>query len=199
MVTRQGWRGSYSPDVGRLDRRIHNPVQRDWMTFSETAQQSRGRRSVFVLELAPGATMAAHAHRAFDERFEVLVGELRLTLGGETRTLRRGDSTVVPRGTPHAVVNPGAGSSEIRVDLTPGHAGFERALRILYGLAQDGRSGGDGLPRSILHLAVVAAMGDTIFHDREGRPRPLLGLLAKVARALGVERALLARYCGGIG
>ena len=44
-----------------------------------------------------------HFHPSQDERFEVSEGELRVNLDGEERTLRAGDTLVIPRGTPHSM------------------------------------------------------------------------------------------------
>ncbi len=41
-------------------------------------------------------------HRHGDQWGVVLEGELRLTIGGRTRTCRRGDEYYIPAGTPHA-------------------------------------------------------------------------------------------------
>ena len=70
-----------------------------------------------VLESGPGALLVearwepggsppiAHLHPGQDEEFEVLEGELAVTVAGEERTLRAGDTLTIPRGTAHTMWN----------------------------------------------------------------------------------------------
>jgi len=53
-------------------------------------------------DLEPAASLHLHAHPN-EEVWHVIAGELELTLGDETRTVRAGDAVVVPSGAQHAV------------------------------------------------------------------------------------------------
>ena len=176
-------------------RRIHHPGQRDSATFLVTAEESAGRRSLLEIELFPGGGNQLHYHAAFAEHFEVLEGELVVQLGRETTTLRPGERIVDPPGVLHRFANPSAATTRFRVELRPGHAGFEHALRIAYGLAADGLADRKGLPRSLAHTALLVEMSDTRFPGLLSFSGALTRFLARRARERGVERELLARYC----
>jgi quercetin dioxygenase-like cupin family protein len=60
--------------------------------------QGEGRQVVFF-RLAPGASIPEHAH---GEQWGVVVeGELELTIAGERRLYRKGDTYLIPDGAPH--------------------------------------------------------------------------------------------------
>ena len=184
-----------APSAPRPERRLSNPVQRTCVTFAETAEETRGHRTVVVVEMEPGSRDGVHCHTTFEERFEVLDGEIVLTIGGTDRTLRRGETENVKPGVAHAVANRGGRAAQIRVDVTPGHTGYERSLRIRCGLARDGQLDEDGKPRNPFHLAVVHRLGDTCPGPATGSIMPMVWLLGRIARAVGIERRLIARYC----
>ncbi|HWI71142.1 MAG TPA: cupin domain-containing protein [Baekduia sp.] len=60
-----------------------------------------------------------HLHPSQDERFVVHEGELTVEIGGETRTLRGGDTLEVPRGTPHRMWNAGAATARATWQTRP--------------------------------------------------------------------------------
>ncbi len=76
----------------------------------------------------------------------------------------------------------------------PGHAGFEQTLRVGYGLAADGLTNAAGVPKNILHLALLSQMSDMRLVGPIAAMNPLFGVLARLARRLGMEAELLARY-----
>jgi quercetin dioxygenase-like cupin family protein len=49
----------------------------------------------------PGATVPRHSHADTEQVMLMLEGELEMTVGDETRTLRAGDTVVVNRGVEH--------------------------------------------------------------------------------------------------
>jgi mannose-6-phosphate isomerase-like protein (cupin superfamily) len=180
---------------GVQDRRIYHPLQKDYATFLETAAESGGRWTLLEIELAPGGGNALHIHHRFAERFTVVEGELEVQTGRASTVLRPGDSAVAPAGVAHRFSNPTNRVVRFRAELTPGHSGFENALRIAYGLAADGLMSANGMPKKLAHLALLVEMGDTELIGPAALLRPALSWLARRARARGVERELLARYC----
>ena len=56
-----------------------------------------------VVELEPGSTVPMHSH-PHEQAGIVLEGEFDLTIGGETRRVRRGDMYIIPGGVEHAAV-----------------------------------------------------------------------------------------------
>lgn len=63
----------------------------------------QGEDGISVLEsLAPfGDSPPLHVHRTEDEVFHLLEGELRLSVGGDERRLRAGETALAPKGIPH--------------------------------------------------------------------------------------------------
>jgi mannose-6-phosphate isomerase-like protein (cupin superfamily) len=175
-------------------RRFFHPLQRDAATFLETAEESGGTRTLIQIELAPGGGNAPHRHMTYAEHFEVLEGWLVVTLDDVEHLLGAGDCAVAPAGTLHNFRNQTSGTVVFRVELRPGHRGFERALQAGYGLAADGRTRPDGTPKNLYELAVLTEWSDIRISGPLRILQPIFGLLARRARAKGVDRRLAQRY-----
>jgi quercetin dioxygenase-like cupin family protein len=172
---------------------IRNPAIGDVVTFVETAEETGF--TVVDVELAPKSSNALHIHRAFDEHFEAVAGQLTVRVDGRTYRLEPGAGAVAPAGSVHGFANETESSIRFRVRLTPGHTGFEQGLRIAYGLAEDGLVRKGGVPRSLTHIALLTTMGDTQVAGPLRLAAPLFERLARRARARGVEQQLIDRYC----
>ncbi len=175
-------------------RRIVNPVQGDVVTWLETSAESGGQRTLAELEVAPGGQVTPHLHRSYSERFLVLEGRLTVQLGDERLVLEPGDEATVPVGTLHAWSNPGTERAVAHVELRPGQPGFETSLRVAYGLAADGRVRKDGMPRNLLHTALLLEWGDGRLPGAYALLERGLRLLAAIARRRGIDRELGERY-----
>jgi mannose-6-phosphate isomerase-like protein (cupin superfamily) len=176
-------------------RRFSHPMQRDRATFLETSEESRGERTLVELEVAPGGGNTLHRHLAFSERFEVLEGELAVHVDGEDVVLWPGDCATAPIGSLHHFANRTDETVTATVELRPGSLGFERAIQIAYGLAEDGRVNKSGVPRNLMHLGLLAEMADSQLTGVLCVIEPALRALARRARRKGVDRELIARYC----
>jgi mannose-6-phosphate isomerase-like protein (cupin superfamily) len=175
-------------------RRIYNPVQRDAATFLETSEESGGARTLAELEIAPGGKVTPHYHLTYSERFKVLEGRLTVEIDGVRHELESGDEAIaVPRSL-HAWSNPGEERSVALVELLPGCPGFEKALRVAYGLAADGLVLKNGVPRNPLHTALLLEMGEVRLPGVYAVLDRALGLLARIARWRNVDRELERRY-----
>jgi quercetin dioxygenase-like cupin family protein len=175
-------------------RSIHSPVQRDTATFLETTQESRGRRTLLEIELAPGGGTIAHRHMGHAERFVALDGELTVRVDGLLHVLRPGDEATAAAGALHHFANETGEAIRFQVELAPGHRGFEQALQIGYGLAGDGLTDDRGIPRKLSHAALLMQMGDMRVAGPLRVLAPLLGLLARRARRRGADAVLVERY-----
>ncbi len=172
-------------------RRYYYPQQKDYATFLETSEESGGERTLIEVEVAPGGGTPPHYHKTYEERFEVLEGELEVHVGGDTRTLKVGQKASVPTNTLHNFRNLTDGPTTFLVELRPGSAGFEKALKVGYGLASDGRN-------PFYHpyyLAVLLGWSDMRLPGLFTVAEPLLRLLARRARRKGIDRELEVRYC----
>lgn len=133
-------------------RRIYNPVQKDAVTFLQTAEESGGVRTLIELEVASGGGNMLHYHKTFDEHFTAVSGEVGVQIGKETFTLKPGESAIAPAMSLHRWYNLTAETAIVRVELLPGSAAFERGLHIGYGLAHDGFVNKQGVASNTVHL-----------------------------------------------
>ena len=175
-------------------RRYHHPGQHDFATFIETSEETGGDRTLIEIELAPGGGNAPHYHLTYDEHFEVVEGVLKVQIGRYSRTLRPGEKSVSYRTVLHRFHNPTVEPARFLVELRPGHPGFEKAIKVAYGLAGDGMAASHGAPRNPYHLALVFEWGEGRLHGVFTIADPVFRLLAKRARRKGIDRELEARY-----
>jgi mannose-6-phosphate isomerase-like protein (cupin superfamily) len=175
-------------------RRIYNPVQRDAVTFLETSEETGGARTLAELEVAPGGKVTPHYHLTYSERFKVIAGRLTVEIDNVRRDLEPGDEAVAAPRVLHAWSNPGEERSVVQIELRPGSAGFEKGLRVVYGLAADGLVLKNGVPRNPLHAALVLEMGEVRLPGPYTALERVLWLMARVARWRGVDRELERRY-----
>ena len=175
-------------------RRVYNPVQRDAATFLETSEESGGERTLAELEVAPGGKVTPHYHLTYSERFTVLEGQLTVEIDGVRHQLGPGDEAVAAAGSLHAWSNPGENRCVAKVELRPGSPGFEKGLRITYGLAADGQVLKNGVPRNPLHTALVLEWGELRLPGAYAPLQRILALLARIARRRGIDRELERRY-----
>jgi quercetin dioxygenase-like cupin family protein len=180
------------------DRTIHNPITGERATFVETARESGGARSLADIETSPGGGVPLHRHANHEERIEVLEGEIEVTSGSVTRRFHAGEHVVIEAGEVHAWRNPSTHRNlKFRGTMTPGHPGFETALRVAFGLGRDGRLRPSGLPRRFADLALIADWDPSLLAVGPLRLlAPLLRWSARRARARGRAAELLRRYGG---
>ena len=173
---------------------LENPVIGDRVTFLKTAAETNGEYLLEQLELAPRGGAVLHYHLTFAETFEVLEGRLNVDLEGHQLVLGPGERLVVPVKAPHRFYRTSDEPVIFTIECRPARR-MEQATRIAYGLARDGRTNAKAIPRNIWEMAVVFDLGESYL---VGLPRvvqqALFGTLARIARWLGVERALEERY-----
>jgi quercetin dioxygenase-like cupin family protein len=175
-------------------RRIYSPVQRDAAIFVQTTEESGGRRTLLEIELAPGGGNVAHRHLGYAERFVALDGELTVRVDGLVHILQPGDEATAEARILHCFANETDELVRFQVELAPGHRGFEQALQIGYGLAQDGATNAKGMPKNLVHAALLMQMGEIRAAGPMRALTPVLGLLARWGRRRGADAALIERY-----
>lgn len=174
--------------IDKDNRRIYNPVQKDYVTFLETTAESGGSRTRGLLEVAPGGKVLPHYHLSYSETFVVQSGILNVRVGEEELTLEPGERVTVPPGVLHAWYNLQPYTIVVEIIIEPGHAGFEQVLQAAYGLARDGHTQPDGTPKNPLHLALLLDIGDIKLPGMIGRLSWLFRLLARIAYKRGIHR-----------
>jgi mannose-6-phosphate isomerase-like protein (cupin superfamily) len=175
-------------------RRYYHPIQKDYATFLETSEESGGERTLIEVEVAPGGGNDPHYHLTYDEHFEVLEGALEVLVGKDTVTLRPGEKAVATKNTLHRFRNRTDQPARFLVELRPGHSGFEKAIKVAYGLASDGLASANGTPRNLYYTALLMEWSDIRLPGIYTVAEPLFRLLARRARRKGIDRELEARY-----
>jgi len=173
---------------------VTNPVTKETIEFLDTARRSGGRRSRFIVTLQPGGAIAAHVHRTYDERVEVVEGVATIALDGVTKQFAVGEAVSIEKGQTHAIRNASDSPMAFRVDVEPGHGGYETMLRVLCGVAREGRSSSKGIPKDPRVIGLVGTWGDSNLPGLLRVFQPLLGFLAFLGRRAGLDRELLERY-----
>jgi quercetin dioxygenase-like cupin family protein len=173
--------------MARAGETIHNPVTGERLTWQQVADDTNGRIALGEMVLPPGGFVAAeHVHPNQEERYEIIVGELRVRLDGRERVLGPGDRIVVPVGRPHVWWNAGRDEVRFRCEVTPA-LHFEAFLETFFGLAADGRTDRRGLPNP-LQLAVLMRA----YHEEVRLARPP----AAIQTAMFAPLALIGRLLG---
>lgn len=179
-----------------LTRRLQNPVTGDRLEILNSPMHGESGPLIFRCELpGRGAGSPLHRHGALQETFAVESGALTMRLGGgKTLTLEPGEGLTVEPQQPHGFYNASSGPVVFQGVVTPG-AGFEKFLRVMYGLAADGAVSGGGTPKDWRALALAFGYGDIVL---PAIPEPLqkaaLGALRRWARAAGLERGFDAYF-----
>jgi quercetin dioxygenase-like cupin family protein len=176
---------------------IENPVTGERIIFLETTQETNGELLRFEDVLPPGFFLPEHFHPHQEERHEVLSGTLRGRVGGQERDYAEGEKVVGPAGVPHAWRNLSSEEEELRIisEIRPPLA-FETIFETTFGLARDGKTTKQGIPKNPLQLAVlVDEMRGMFYYSRvpvavQEAFLALLAVVASVGRLLGYK----ARY-----
>jgi quercetin dioxygenase-like cupin family protein len=175
---------------------IENPVTGERITFLKTTQETNGELLRFEYVLPPDFIIPEHFHPHQEERHEVLSGTLRGRVGGQERDYSEGERVVGPAGVPHAWRNPSSEEelhfvSELRPPLV-----FETIMETYCGLARDGKTTKQGMPKNPLQLAVLVDEMRGMFYSSRVPVvvqevfLALFAVVASVGRLLGYK----ARY-----
>jgi quercetin dioxygenase-like cupin family protein len=177
-----------------VKRKITHPVFRDVAFFVRTASETNHAFAEIEITLMPGGGNPLHRHLSFTETFKAVEGNLAIKGGFfKKRVLKPGEAYTVKMGEAHSFYN--ATNKEIRFIITiePGHEGFENSLRIIYGLADDGKTKIKSW-RDLLIAALVMDMGDMRWTGPLSLLNPFIKRLAQKAKRKGIEQELLQVY-----
>jgi quercetin dioxygenase-like cupin family protein len=175
---------------------IENPDTRERITFLKTTQETNGELLRYEDVLPPRFFIPEHVHPHQEERHEVLSGTLRGRVGGQERDYVAGERAIGPAGVPHAWRNPSEDEelhlvSELRPPLR-----FETLFETSFGLARDGKTTKQGIPKNPLQLAVLVDETRGMFYFSrvpvavQEAFLALFAVVASVGRLLGYK----ARY-----
>jgi quercetin dioxygenase-like cupin family protein len=175
-------------------RRIYNPVQKDYVTFLKTSEETNGEYTLVEVELASKGGVGVHYHKTYSEKFDCLEGELKVQAGKEIHTLTKGQSVTAHPLIHHRFFNTSESVCRFRVELRPASRGFEQSLQVGYGLARDGMTNSKGFPKDRLALAWLFEISESNLPGWMSIFEFILRRQAKKAKAQGLDRKLIQRY-----
>ena len=170
--------------------KLYNPVQRDWIVFGQTAEDTSGELMSGELVVPPSVGNPLHVHPLQEEHFEVLSGTFGVQIGDERRSLGEGEEATVPPGTPHRWFNEDD-QQEVRVsvELRPA-LNSETFFETAYGLARDGKTDENGVPNLLQQAVTLNGINKgEIYLASPPVPvqKALLAAIAPVGRLLGYK------------
>ena len=177
-----------------ISRRIYNPIQKDYVTFLKTSDETNGAYTLVEVVLAPRGGVGLHYHKTYSERFDCLEGELKVQLGKTTYTLHQGTSATAEPNVNHRFFNTSDKVCTFRVELRPASKGFERSLQIGYGLARDGKTKKNGFPKDKYALAWLFDISESNLPGWMSLFEGILRKQAKTAVKRGLDKQLLEKY-----
>ncbi|WP_295796669.1 hypothetical protein [Mucilaginibacter sp.] len=60
------------------ERKIYNPVQKDYVTFLKTSAETNGEYTLVEVELADGGGVGLRYHKTYSEKFDCVQGEVQI-------------------------------------------------------------------------------------------------------------------------
>lgn len=177
-----------------MERRIYNPVQKDYVTFLKTSDETGGESTLVEVELAAGGGVGLHYHKTYSEKFDCLEGELKVQAGKVIHTLAPGQTITAMPNINHRFFNTSGNPCKFRVELRPASKGFEQSLQIGYGLARDGETNKKGFPNNRLALAWLFDISESNLPGWMSVFEFILRRQAKKARQTGLDKMLIEKY-----
>ena len=90
---------------GHQAHNLHRTVHRPWGTYTVLEECSRFKIKRILVK--PGAALSLQMHHHRSEHWIVVSGTAKIVNGGEDRLVHTNESTYIPAGTPHRLINPG--------------------------------------------------------------------------------------------
>lgn len=180
-----------------MKRRIlRNSLLKDQVTVLKTGAETSGEYILLEVELGPGGGIPLHYHRTFSEEYAPVDGLLGLTIGRKDLILQPGARAKAFSGEPHRFFNPGREPIRFLVKMAPASESFLQSLSIGYGLANDGLTNAQGVPRRWIHVALLMQLSDTWVPGVLAWTAPLVRRAARRAAKKGITQKLIGRYYG---
>ena len=165
------------------DEILENPVTGESMRILESSAQTfRAQYSLRPHGEIPGE----HLHPHKEQLISVLAGEMHLRINGEHRIVRAGETTTIPVGARHFQWNPTDSEAVVIEEIRPAGR-IHDFFKVLFGLARDGRTDGEGYPSLLLSAALFSEFKGDIRPASPGL-RLLFAVLGPVASALGYRQ-----------
>lgn len=164
---------------------LENPVTGESMRILESSAQTfKAQYSLRPHGEIPGE----HLHPNKEQLISVLSGEMHLRINGDHQIVRAGETTILPVGARHFQWNPCDSEAVVIEEVRPAGR-IHDFFKVLFGLAQDGRTDVNGYPSLVLSAALFWEFKDSI------RPGPLglrllIAVLGPIALRFGHRRQI---------
>ena len=146
--------------------KIQNKATGDRIEFIQTAAQTNGRISEFIMTLAPNSSWAKspkHFHPYQRETFKVIAGELNLNVGKNHLVLTpEDDKVIVDKFTLHSFWNTTNQEVKFIAEIIPPKQ-IEKGIRRTYQLAQQGKINKKNIPHNPFYTLVLMKDFDAYF------------------------------------
>ena len=167
---------------------MENPVTGETMLVLESTADT------FKIEYAlraHGEIPLEHFHPNVEQKIAVSAGEMHVTINGEHKVIKAGESYSAPPSALHFQWNP-CDEETIAVETyTPAGRNHD-FFRTLFGLARDGHTDEHGMPSLLVRAAIFTEFKDTI-RPAKTSIRAVIAMLAPISSLLGYRR-LIQKY-----
>jgi quercetin dioxygenase-like cupin family protein len=168
---------------------------KDKVTVLKSSQDTGGEYILVEVEMKAGGGNPWHYHTSFTEEFIAVEGVAGIGLDNKNFHLWPGQHMTAGIKQLHRFYNPGNTTIRFRVKIAPAQDRFLQSLSIGYGLAADGLTNKNGIPKKMDHLAFLLELSDTRFKGFLALITPFLLKRAKRVRRKGVGEELIKKYC----
>ena len=174
-----------------MKRKFTNPEIQDEATFTQFACEADGKMTEIEVVLQVGGGNPMHYHKTYSETFVAIEGEVGLKVGkkGEILILQPGETFTVPPKVLHCFFNPGKEVIKFKVQIAPGHEGFEKAIMIGYSLVEEGLL----KKKPLRNISVLLSISDMNISGLFSFFEPVLKFIAYFSK--NHEKALVKKYC----
>jgi mannose-6-phosphate isomerase-like protein (cupin superfamily) len=183
---------------------MNNPKYQPWrvsgnpsdytVTFITTAEESDCETTEIEVELLPEGRNHLYRNLICEEKFIPISGMLEIVFGDNHKVqINPGEQFTVPIGIGHYFINPGTEPIRFRSLIQPGHEGFENCLRIMNGMAADGKLQVTDWT-DVQRIAVFLQLGEIRPCGKESAINPFIADLYTSACENGIAQELLGQY-----
>lgn len=169
-----------------------NPRCGERVVVRTPAAETGGERTILDVYAAPGGAVSGeHVHPRSEERFTLVRGKVAFLIGGRQVVLEHpGQTVLIQPGIKHRWWNCSGEESYHICEVRYGADRWEQlVLRQLFGLAQDGKTTPEGMPRLLQQAVTTLEFGDVVRFTSPpwAVQRVLFEVLAPIARVLGYQ------------
>ena len=140
------------------DHVIEDPALRQRYVFRHRADEQGVEFIEVEMWVEPGGGVVPHIHPDFEERFEVMSGQVTFGVGRDKVVAGPGDAAVVAPGVRHTYRNTGSELAHVMCEARPPRPELQQFLEDAAALGRAGKYTRHALPKSFSGLLALAVM-----------------------------------------